>query len=76
MSINNLAALYTAEKRYAEAEPLCKRSLAITESSLGPLHPNVAIVLDNLALIYRKTGKQSYAESTQKRATLIRTEKR
>ena len=36
-SLNNLAALYRAQGRYGEAEPLFQRSLAITEQALGPL---------------------------------------
>ena len=34
--LNNLAALYQRQQRYAEAEPLFKRSLAIREKTLGP----------------------------------------
>ena len=35
--------------KYAEAEPLYKRSLAIREKALGPDHPDVATSLNNLA---------------------------
>ena len=38
------AELYRAQGRYAEAEPLYKRSLAIREKALGPDHPDVATV--------------------------------
>ena len=48
-SLNNLAVLYSAQGKYAEAEPLYKRSLAIHEKALGPDHPDVAISLNNLA---------------------------
>ena len=41
-SLNNLAELYRNQGRYAEAEPLYKRSLAIREKALGPDHPDVA----------------------------------
>ena len=41
-SLNNLAALYMKIGRYAEAEPLYKRSLEITETKLGKEHPHVA----------------------------------
>ena len=34
--------------RYAEAEPLYKRSLVIWEKALGPEHPDVATTLSNL----------------------------
>ena len=41
-SLNNLAELYRNQGKYAEAEPLYKRSLAIREKALGPDHPDVA----------------------------------
>ena len=41
-SLNNLAGLYQSMGRYAEAEPLCQRSLAIREKQLGRDHPDVA----------------------------------
>ena len=40
------------EGRYAEAEPLYKRSLAIWQKALGPEHPSVATGLNNLAGLY------------------------
>jgi Tetratricopeptide repeat len=36
--------------RYGEAEPLYLRSLAIREKALGPDHPDVATVLNNLCV--------------------------
>ena len=35
-TLNNLAELYMQQGKYEEAEPLYKRSLEITEKSLGP----------------------------------------
>ena len=52
-SLNNLAVLYDSPGRYADAEPLYKRSLAIGEKTLGPDHPDVAASLNNLADLYR-----------------------
>ncbi len=46
-SLNNLAELYRAQGRYAEAEPPYQRSLAILEKVLGPEHPHVAQSLEN-----------------------------
>ena len=37
--LNNLAELYRSQGRYAEAEPLYKRALAIEEKARGPEHP-------------------------------------
>jgi hypothetical protein len=39
------------------AEPLYRRALAITEKSLGPEHPNVAIRLNNLAVLLSDTNR-------------------
>jgi uncharacterized protein HemY len=36
---------------WTEAEPLMRRALAIDEKSFGTEHPNVAIELNNLALV-------------------------
>ncbi len=40
---------YQYHGRYADAEPLYERSLAILEKALGPEHPEVATSLNNLA---------------------------
>jgi len=60
-TLNHLALFYDAQGKYAEAEPLYKRALAIREKILGPEHPRLAITLNNLALFYRAQGK--YAEA-------------
>ncbi len=49
-SLDNLAVLYQAQGRYAEAEPLHQRSLAIFEKALGPEHPDVAQSLNDRPL--------------------------
>ena len=71
ISLNNLALLYDTRGKYAEAEPLYKRALAIWEKSLGPDHPQVALGLNNLALLYVDQGKYAEAEPLCKRALAI-----
>ena len=72
-SLNNLAELYIeAEARYAEAEPLYKRSLVIWEKSPGLDHPNVAVVLNNLAGLYQSQGRYTEAEPLLKRSLAIK----
>ena len=71
-SLNNLAVLYTEQGRYAEAEPLYKRALAIDEKALGPDHPDVATALNNLAGLYDDQGRYAEAEPLYKRALAIR----
>ena len=71
-SLNNLALLYVNQGRYADAEPLYKRSLAINEKALGPDHPDVATSLNNLAVLYANQGRYADAEPLYKRSLAIR----
>ncbi len=71
-SLNNLAVLYEARGRYAEAEPLYKRALAIVEKALGPEHPDVATSLENYAALLRKTERTTEATKMKARAKAIR----
>ena len=71
-SLNNLARLYYDQGRYAQAEPLYQRSLAIAEKALGPEHPDVANSLENYATLLRETGREDKAEELQARAKAIR----
>ncbi|MCR4322173.1 MAG: tetratricopeptide repeat protein [Candidatus Brocadiaceae bacterium] len=73
-SLNNLAELYRVRGKYAEAEPLYKRSLAIREKARGPNHPNVANVLENMAECYKKIGKDDETKRLEERAKRIRSE--
>lgn len=68
MSLNRLALLHDRGGRYAEAEPLYRRALAILESALSPEHASVAQSLDNLALLYDEQGRYAKAEPLYKRA--------
>ena len=70
--LNNLGLLYKAQGKYGEAEPLYKRSLAITEKALGPDHPNVATNLENYALLLRKTQRNAEAVEMEAHAKAIR----
>ena len=57
--------------RYAEAEPLFKRALAIFEKVLGPEHPSVAISLENYAVLLRETRRGAKAAKMKARAKAI-----
>ena len=69
---NNLALLYHARDRYAEAEPLFQRSLGMKERALRPEHPDVATSLENYAALLRKTGRADEATEMEGRAKAIR----
>jgi tetratricopeptide (TPR) repeat protein len=42
-ALNNLAALYQRQERFADAEPLFRRALAIRENRASPGHPDLTI---------------------------------
>jgi tetratricopeptide (TPR) repeat protein len=71
-SLNNLAYLYESMGRYAEAEPLYVRSLAIREEQLGANHPDTATSLNNLASLYRLIDRYTEAEPLYVRSLAIR----
>ncbi len=71
-SLNNLAALYRAQGKYAQAEPLYRRSLAIVEKALGPEHPQVAQSLENYAALLHKLNRDAEADKMEARAQAIR----
>jgi hypothetical protein len=62
----------TGAGKYAEAEPLCRRSLAIREKVLGPKHPHLATSLKNYAILLQKMGRNSEAEEMLARVRAIR----
>src|SRR5262245_56195107 len=70
-SLNNLSALYLAQGRYPEAEPLCKRAVEMIEIALGPEDPEVANNLNTLAALYLRQGRYTDAGLSFKRALAI-----
>ncbi|MCH6545313.1 MAG: tetratricopeptide repeat protein, partial [Deltaproteobacteria bacterium] len=61
-NLNDQAISYYRDGKYAEAEPLFKRSIAIREKVLGQFHPELAQSLNNLAGLYQAQGKYAEAE--------------
>jgi CHAT domain-containing protein/Tfp pilus assembly protein PilF len=70
-SLNGLAGLYYSQGRYADAESLFQRSLAIREKALGRDHPDVANSLNNLAGLYWSQGRYTDAEPLYQRSIAI-----
>lgn len=66
--LSNLAALLHDMNRLADAEPLYRRALAISEKSLRPDDPGVAKDLYNLAALLWKTNRLAEAEPLLRRA--------
>jgi hypothetical protein len=57
--MNQLGVYWRARGQFRAAEPLFRRAVAIAERSDGPDHPNVAIRLNNLAVLLRATNRLS-----------------
>lgn len=52
-TLHNLVIQYASQGRYEVAVPLCKQALDDLEKSSGHDHPDVATMLNILALVYR-----------------------
>jgi tetratricopeptide (TPR) repeat protein len=70
-SLTNLAMVYGAQGRCAEAEPLYQRALAIDERALRSDHPTVTTRLNNLAALYDSQGRYAQGEPLYRRALAI-----
>ena len=62
-----LAAYLRERGQYREAEVLSQRALRIRERILGPDHPDVAVALGSLGLVYWMLGKYDQAEPLYQR---------
>jgi CHAT domain-containing protein len=58
--------------KYQEAVPLAEQSLELREKVLGPMHPDVAESLNNLAVLYQAQGAYARAAPLYVRALAIR----
>ena len=70
--LNNRGETLRREGRYGEAAHLLKQSIIAWETLLGPDHPNVAIPLNNLALVDLAQGRLTSAEKRLRRVLRIR----
>lgn len=59
-TLHNLVIQYASQGRYEVAVPLCKQALEDLEKTSGHDHPDVATMLNILALVYR-SGQCVYA---------------
>jgi tetratricopeptide (TPR) repeat protein len=71
-SLNNLAEMYRAQARFAEAEPLYLRSMRIREHVAGPESAEFGSALNNIAVMYFERGQFEESEAAHLRALSIR----
>jgi Tetratricopeptide repeat/Protein of unknown function (DUF2914) len=67
-TVVNAAEQAAAAGDYASAEKLLREAAALQETSLGPLHPDLANTLNNLAVVCEITEKPADAERFFRRA--------
>lgn len=72
-TLNSLANAHIQLRRFDDAEPLYRRSLAIYASVLGHDHPEIASVSNNLAVLYYRTDRGDEALGLVREAHRIRT---
>jgi tetratricopeptide (TPR) repeat protein len=65
------AALKQAQGHLDEAERLYRRALDIKEKLLGSIHPDVAMTLNNMAVLSKTRGRYVEAEAMYRRAMAI-----
>src|SRR5215831_4628201 len=69
--IEKVSELYQAGK-FGDAISPAQRALAIAEGMLGPNHPDVAALVNNLGVLYFKLSRYADAEPLYKRSLAIR----
>src|SRR4029077_5975071 len=61
--LNGLAALYSEDRKPAQAETLLRLAVEIQDGAVGPGHLSLAHTLNNLAAFYASQGQYGEAES-------------
>src|SRR5262249_24810055 len=75
--LQRLSSLYEEQGRYAEAEPIINRALAILETEFGQNNPRRTLqALDTYAPVLRKLGLQNEAVVIEAKAKTIREKNR
>ena len=70
-TLNTLAVLYHAQRKYTQAEPLYQHVLKLLEQTVGPEHLTLATTLNNLAVVYEAQDKYGEAEPLYQRALIL-----
>src|SRR5262247_1479055 len=70
-TLNTLAVLYHAQRKYAQAESLYQRVLKLLEQTIGSDHPTIATTLNNLAVVYEAQNKYGAAEPLYQHALTL-----
>ncbi|MFA6216390.1 MAG: tetratricopeptide repeat protein [Candidatus Omnitrophota bacterium] len=61
-----LSAIYVAQSKFSEAEPLYKKQYEILKNTLGPNDQETVTTMNNLSLVYKDLGRYSESETLLK----------
>jgi CHAT domain-containing protein/tetratricopeptide (TPR) repeat protein len=75
LALGWLAEIRVNQAKFADAESLFLRALAIRERLFGPNHQDVGHVVNGIALLYKEQGRYREAETFYKRALAIAEQK-
>lgn len=67
-----MAGLNQEQGKFAEAEVLYKKTVTIKENLLGSMHPELALTLNDFAVLYARQDRFPEAENLYRRALQIR----
>ncbi|TLD03112.1 uncharacterized protein PgNI_12571 [Pyricularia grisea] len=70
--MNNLALMLDRQRKYEEAEEMCRTTLKLSEKVLGQENPDTLISINNLALMLYKQGKYEEAEQMLRTTLALR----
>jgi len=62
----SIGRLYLQQRKFAEAEPYCKRSVMVLQKTVGPKHPFYAVAVLNYAALLESTGRADEANKLKK----------
>jgi tetratricopeptide (TPR) repeat protein len=69
--LSNLASVYQARGQFGKAEDFYMRAVKVTETAIGPSHPDLTFTLSALGVLYSDTGRYTEAETQFRRALAI-----
>jgi tetratricopeptide (TPR) repeat protein len=75
-TLNDLGTLYELQSHHSKAEEVLERSLKIAEELLPPYHPDLASILENLAVVENKLHHFEASEGYFRRTIAIQTPER
>ena len=71
MVLNDLGAQYAGRGLVGQAETLLTRAAALKKKTLGPGHPDLAVTLNNLAVLRKRQGDVAAAAALYAEAVAI-----